>query len=91
VSYLEETAHLQDSVPALVYEYLPTAAGLALIPFIVKPLDSLVEKVLYSYVNTSLCCAVVTAPCACTQLLGAQRQRASVHGSISLVDLLSIL
>jgi hypothetical protein len=28
-----------------VYEYLPTAAGLALIPFIVKPLDSLVEKV----------------------------------------------
>ena len=33
------------SVPPVVYEYLPTAAGLALIPFIVKPLDTLVEKV----------------------------------------------
>jgi hypothetical protein len=61
VSYLEETAHLQDSVPAIVYEYLPTAAGLALIPFIVKPLDSLVEKVTSHYMNTYMCCAVVHA------------------------------
>ena len=45
VAYLESTLNLQDSLPAAVYEYLPTAAGLALIPFIVKPLDSLVEKV----------------------------------------------
>ncbi len=29
-----------------MYTYLPTIAGLALIPFIVKPLDALVEDVL---------------------------------------------
>ncbi|CAM9389045.1 unnamed protein product, partial [Phaeothamnion confervicola] len=43
VGYMEQTLHLQDSVSQ---PYLPTAAGLALIPFIVAPLDNLVERVL---------------------------------------------
>ncbi|CAM9794000.1 unnamed protein product [Chrysoparadoxa australica] len=46
VGYMEETLHLQDTLPPAVYEYLPTAAGLALIPFIVEPLDNLVEEML---------------------------------------------
>ncbi|KAG5188923.1 mitochondrial 18 KDa protein-domain-containing protein [Tribonema minus] len=44
VGFLESSLNLQDTLPPVVYEYLPTAAGLALIPFIVKPLDVLVEK-----------------------------------------------
>mmetsp|Transcript_20408 Transcript_20408/g.30183 ORF Transcript_20408/g.30183 Transcript_20408/m.30183 type:complete len:148 (+) Transcript_20408:49-492(+) len=46
VSFMEEKIGLQNALPLVVYEYLPTAAGLALIPLVVKPLDSLVEKVL---------------------------------------------
>lgn len=45
VTYLEQTLHLKGQVPDEVYTYLPTAAGLLLIPFIVAPLDNLVELV----------------------------------------------
>ena len=46
VTYVINTIHLQDSVPEVVFNNLPTALGLALIPFIVAPLDNLVEEVL---------------------------------------------